>query len=353
MAAPRVDEPRLHPLRELTLTRWREFVREPGALFWTFGFPLLLTLALGVAFRTDAAPRTRVVVVGPTAAAVADGLSAVPGVAAEVASDVEARRRLQAGVVALMVTVTRPGGPVVYRFDPSRPEGQAMRGVVDDALQRAAGRVDPREVKDDAVKSPGSRYVDWLVPGLLGMQLMSGSLWGIAFSIVQSRQRKLLKRLMATPMRRRDFLLSFILSRLGFLALEVPVLLLFSRWVFDVETHGSLLAVGFLSVLGAAAFAGIALLCAARAQNTETANGLVNLVTMPMFVVSGVFFASSRFPELVQPLIRALPLTALNEALRAVMNEGAPLASQGVPMAILAVWTVGSFAVAMRLFRWT
>jgi ABC transporter DrrB family efflux protein len=240
-----------------------------------------------------------------------------------------------------------------YRFDPTRPEAQAARHAVDDRLQRGAGRRDALATRDETTVARGARYVDWLVPGLMGMQLLSGATWGVAWNIVRARQRKLLKRLAATPMRRRHYLLSFRLASLIFVPLEALVLFAFARLVFDVTIHGSALAVLVLALLGSWSFAGLGLLCASRAENSETANGLVNLVTLPMFVLSGVFFSSSRFPDLVQPLIRLLPLSAFNEALRHVVNDGASLLSQVFPVAVLVGWGLGCTVVALKLFRWT
>ena len=340
-----------HPLLELTVARLKEFGREPGAVFWTFGFPLLLTVALGIAFRAEGpSPVTVGVLDGDGAPAILAALDADERLAPALVSAAEAERALRGGKLSVLV---EPGPTVGYRLDPTRPEARAARLLVDDVLQRAAGRADARPVEDHAVEAPGARYVDWLVPGLLGMQLMSGSLWGIAWVIVQTRSRKLLKRLVATPMRRRHYLAAFLLARLVPLAIEVPLLFGFAWLAFDVAIHGSIAAVATVSLLGAWSFAGVGLLCASRAQNTETVNGLVNLVTLPMFVVSGVFFSSSRFPDALQPLISLLPLTALNDALRGVVNEGASLAALWRELAILGAWGAGSFALSLKIFRWS
>ena len=240
-----------------------------------------------------------------------------------------------------------------YRFDPQRPEAQAARLLADDLLQRSAGRPDRLPTVDEAADAPGSRYIDWLVPGLLGMQLMSGSLWGVAYAIVDTRQRKLLKRLVATPMRRRDYLLSYIVSRLVFVLIETPLLLWFAKVAFGVAIRAPMVEILLVSSLGAASFAGIALLCASRAQNTETANGLVNLVTFPMIILCGVFFSASRFPAALQFPIRLLPLAALNESLRSLVNDGASLAALGFPLAVMTAWGVVTFVAALKLFRWS
>ncbi len=229
---------------------------------------------------------------------------------------------------------------------------RAGRNAADDALQRAAGRKDLIAVDEHAFDEPGGRYIDFLVPGLLGMSLMGGGLWGVGFVTVDMRIRKLLKRFLATPMRRGDFLAGVMISRLLFMVPEVLVLLAFAWLAFGVVVYGSLLAVLFLILLGAVMFAGLGLLVASRAKTLEAVSGLMNLVMLPMWMLSGIFFSSERFPAAVQPAIKILPLTALINALRAVMQDGASLASQAGEIGILAVWAVVTFALALRWFRW-
>jgi ABC transporter DrrB family efflux protein len=200
---------------------------------------------------------------------------------------------------------------------------------------------------------PGARYIDFLVPGLLGMNLMNSGMWGIGFAIVEMRQRKLLKRFVASPMRRTDFLLAMGSSRLVLMLIEVVLLLGFGVLVFHMRVEGSLLAILLIGALGAVSFGGIGLLTASRAQKIETVSGLINLVMMPMWIFSGVFFSYERFPQIVQPAIKALPLTALNDALRAIILQGETLSSQAGRIIILAVWGGLSFVLALRWFRWT
>jgi ABC-type multidrug transport system permease subunit len=337
------------PLWELTLVRFRLFFREPSALFWTFGFPVVLAVALGIAFRNHPPEPVRVAVqAGPGA----------DRIVAEIASDqvkatIEeadaARADLRVGKVTVVVVA---GDPVTYRYDETRPEARLARLLVDDRLQRAEGRTDPTRVADDRVTEPGARYIDFLVPGLVGLTLMSSSMWGIGYVIVELRTKKLVKRMLATPMRRGDFLVSFVLMRALFVLIEVPVLVGFGWIAFGVRVTGSLVLLLGVALLGALAFAGLGLLVASRAQNTQTVGGLMNLVMMPMFVGSGVFFSASNFPDALQPFLRALPLTALNDALRAVVNEGAGAATIARELILLAVCSAVSFAAALRLFRW-
>ncbi len=342
---------RLHPLRELTLVRMREFLREPEAVFWVFAVPVIMTCALGVAFRSRS---DEPVIVGVERGTASAQLSAALERSGHfVIRDIDAAgvdRALRDGRVQVVIV---PGTPPTYRFDPARAESQVARLTVDAALQRAAGRADAFTPKEDAVRAVGSRYIDWLVPGLLGMNIMGTGMWSTSFAIVTARTRKLLKRLVATPMPRSQYLLSLLFSRLAFLAAEVVVLVAFAWIVFGVAVHGSLGALAVVCLLGALGFGGIALLTASRARTIEGVSGLLNLVMVPMWVFSGVFFASSNFPEVVQPFVQALPLTALNDALRAVMNDGDSLAAIWHELAILAAWGGVSFAAALKLFRWS
>jgi ABC-type multidrug transport system permease subunit len=353
---------RMHPLVEMTLARIREFVRQPEAVFWVFGFPILLAFALGIAFR-DTAPEKLPVAVESASANAAETAAAISRSAdlrAVVMAAAEAEQALRTGRVALVVrsatgasAASEGASPEFdYRFDPARPDSRLARLAVDDALQRAAGRKDVAAVSEKTFTEPGARYIDFLIPGLIGLNLMGSGLWGLGFVVVQARTQKLLKRLAATPMKRWQFLLSFMLSRLVFLVLEVAAVLAFAYFVFNVKIHGSLLSFMLISLIGSLAFAGIGLLIAARPRTIEGVSGLMNLVMLPMWLLSGSFFSASRFPDFLQPLIKVLPLTALNDTLRAVMNDGAPLWANAAGIAILSAWGLISFLVALKIFRW-
>ena len=247
---------RRSPLMELTKARTREFVRTPEALFWVFAFPLLLALGLGFAFREKAPDKIPVgVIASAKASSVASVLNSSPSLLARVYAAADGRDALRSGKISLLV---EPSSPVVYHFDATRPDSRSARLEADTALQRSAGRRDPVAVRDVHVTEQGSRYIDFLIPGLLGLNLMGTGMWGVGFSIVTARNRKLLKRLVATPMRRSEFLLSQILSRLVFLVFEVVTLVGFGWLIFGVSVHGSLLLLGFVTLLGAMTFSGSA-----------------------------------------------------------------------------------------------
>ncbi len=340
-----------NPFVQLFLARLREFMREPEVVFWVFGFPVLLAVGLGLAFRNKPPEEIVVGVIdSPSAPSVVSALHAGDGLRVQTLPAAEAETRLRLGKVSMVVV---PGPPHEYRFDPTRPDSLLARAKVHDALQRAAGRTDPLEVRETPLTEPGARYIDFLIPGLLGMNLMSGGMWGVGFVIVEMRTRKLLKRLIATPMRRSDFLGAMMASRMVLVFTELVLLLVFGWMVFDLVIQGSLWTISLLAVLGAFVFSGLGLLVASRARKIETISGLMNLVMLPMFVFSGIFFSSDRFPGVLQPFVKALPLTALNDALRAAILEGADLASQTGRIAILLAWGGISFVLALRIFRWT
>jgi ABC-2 type transport system permease protein len=343
-----------YPLVQLTLARLREFYREPDAVFWVFGFPIVLAFALGIAFRNRGPGELNVGVLRASGdSAVQAVLSAAPGLRATLLDSGEARQRLRTGRIAVLVVPPGRGGDtIVYRYDSTRTESRLARLEADAALQRARGRPDVVTVRDDRVTEPGSRYIDFLIPGLLGMNLLGSGIWGVGFTVVQARKNRLLKRFMATPMRRSHYLLGFILSRLLFLVLEVAALVGFGRLMFGVGVRGSLATLALVSVLGSLSFAGLGLLVASRARTIEAASGLMNLVMLPMWVLSGTFFSYARFPDVMQPFVRALPLTALNDALRAVMIDGTSLLRLGAPIAIVVAWGAVSFTVALKIFRW-
>ena len=342
---------RQHPLAALTRTRILVFVREPEALFWVFAFPILMALVLGFAFRDHPPDPVPVgVVTGSVSKEITDALAASGTVKpSEFATLHDGLEALRTGKIALLVEQT---DSLTYHLDATRPDARIARLEADAAIQRSRGRLDPSPAHESLVHEKGSRYIDFLLPGILGLNRMGTGIWGIGFSIVNARLKKTLKLMAATPMRKSDYLLAQMLSRFVFLVVEVGVILAFGVAVFHVPIRGSLALLGLVTVLGALAFAGLGLLTCARARTLEAANGLMNLIMVPMWLLSGVFFSSERFPKAAQPLIQALPLTALNNALRAVMLEGRTLAAIGSELAVIAIWGIVSFALALKIFRW-
>ena len=334
-------------LYQLTTARFRLILREPEAIFWIFIFPILLAAGLGIAFRNrppDVLP------VAATTTELTEALAHDKELGATQMDEAAGRRALGTGAI-LLLAVQHPGG-VAYEYDDTNPDARTARLIVDRALQEAAGQRDAVRTENELIHETGSRYIDFVVPGLLGMNLMGSAIWGLGFAIVEARQKKLLKRMVASPMSRWQYLASFLLSRLAMLVLEVVAFLGFAAIVFGVPFRGPLWELAFLCVLTSLGFSALGLLISSRARTMEAASGLMNLVMLPMWILSGVFFSASRFPALIQPFVRALPLTAANEALRANMLQGVGVEHLMAPVGILLFWLVVPFVVALRIFRW-
>jgi ABC-type multidrug transport system permease subunit len=336
--------------------RMLELKREPEVVFWVFVFPLLLAAGLGIAFRNKPGDASSVAIVAGTGAQEAEALLQRSPQHASIKADVSdtetARKGFRLGKYDLVIEPDGTGG-LRYLYDPARPESVLARAQVNDALQAAAGRKDVVATTLVTSSEPGSRYIDFLIPGLLGMNLMNSGMWGIGFALVDMRQRKLLKRFVGTPMRRSDFLLALMSSRLVLMIIEIGLLLTLGVIVFHMRVLGSLSSIFFLGAMGALCFGGVGLVTASRAQKIESVSGLMNLVMMPMWIFSGVFFSYERFPAVIRPLIKALPLTALNDSLRASILEGTPLLHQWPRLLVMFLWGAISFVLALKWFRWT
>jgi len=342
--------------RHLLMARMLELKREPEVVFWVFVFPLLLALGLGIAFRNKPGDAVSVAIVEGSASEDAQGLLARSPQHAmlkvKVLDEKDAHQGFRLGKFDIVI---EPGanGTLTYRYDPARPESVLAKAEVNEALQTAAGRKDVVATTAVTSSEPGSRYIDFLIPGLLGMNLMNSGMWGIGFALVDMRQRKLLKRFVGTPMRRGDFLLALASSRLILMIIEVGLLLVFGVLFFHMRVLGSVGAIALIAGIGSLTFGGVGLLTASRAQKIESVSGLINLVMMPMWIFSGVFFSYERFPAVILPLIKALPLTALNDALRASILEGTPLMHQWPRLLVMVLWGGISFVLALKWFRWT
>jgi ABC-2 type transport system permease protein len=334
-------------LYQLTTTRFRLTLREPEAIFWVFIFPILLAVGLGIAFRNRPAD---VLQVGATTAQLTRALATDEGLTATTMDELTGTQALATGKI-LLLAIQKPDG-VAYKYDDTNPDGRTARLLADRAIQAVAGRRDVIHAENQQIHEPGARYIDFVVPGLLGMNLMGSAIWGMGFSIVEARQKKLLKRLVASPMPRWQYLASYLLSRLALLVIEVAAFLGFARLVFGVPFRGSMWQLGFLCVLASLAFSALGLLVSSRARSMEAASGLMNLVMLPMWILSGVFFSATRFPAVVQPVVRALPLTAAIDTLRGNMLQGMNLGQMIAPIGILLAWLALPFAVSLRIFRW-
>jgi ABC-type multidrug transport system permease subunit len=338
----------LSSLFQLTIVRFRLFLREPEAVFWTFIFPIILAVGLGLAFRNRPAD---VLQVAATAPLLTQKLASDKGLTATTLNEADGTHSLATGGI-LLLAIQNADGSISYKYDDTNPDARTARLIADHAVQTASGQHDAVSTGNQLVHEKGSRYIDFVVPGLLGMNLMGPAIWGLGFAIVEARQKKLLKRLVASPMPKWQYLSSFILSRLLMLAVEVVVFLGFAAIAFGVPFRGSIWQLGVLCILISLSFSALGLLTASRAKTMEAASGLMNLVMLPMWILSGVFFSASRFPAVIQPFVRALPLTAAIDTLRGNMLQGLGMSQMLPQVVILLAWLVVPFAVSLKIFRW-
>jgi len=334
-------------LFQLTATRFRLFLREPEAIFWTYAFPIIMAVGLGLAFRNRPPDKLQVAATTPQ---LAQALAGDKTLTAATMDESSGTKSLGTGGI-LLLAIQKPDG-VIYKYDETNPDARSARLLADHAVETAAGQSQPVHATNELVHEKGSRYIDFVVPGLLGMNLMGPAIWGLGFAIVEARQKKLLKRMVASPMPRWQYLASFLFSRLVMLLIETILFVGFAALAFGVPLRGSLWELAFLCVLASLSFSALGLLIASRARTMEAASGLMNFVMLPMWILSGVFFSASRFPAVIQPFVRALPLTAANEALRGNMLQGMNLGQLIAPIGVLLFWLVVPFIVALRIFRW-
>jgi ABC-type multidrug transport system permease subunit len=334
-------------LFQLTAIRLRLFFREPEAVFWVFAFPILLAVGLSIAFRNRPA---EVLPVAATTTQITGVLNADKGLNAIMLDVAAGRNALATGKILLLAI--QQSGSVTFLYDDTNPDARTARLIADRTIQKAAGQQEPVQTWNELIHKAGARYIDFVVPGLLGMTLMSSAIWALGFWIVEARQKKLLKRLIASPMPRSQYLASFIFCKLLLLVIEVGAFLGFSHFVFGVPVRGSFWQFALLCVLVSLTFSAMGILIASRAKTMQGVSGLMNLTMLPMWILSGVFFSASRFPNAVQPFIRVLPLTAAIDALRANMLQGTSLAHLLLPLSVLMAWLLISFPLSLCIFRW-
>jgi ABC-2 type transport system permease protein len=334
-------------LFQLTMARFLLFFRQRESLFWTFAFPILFSIGLSIAFRNRP---PEVLPVGATTKHITQVFNADNQLKAITLEEGEGRNALATGRI-LVLTIQRQNG-IQFDYDDTNPDARVAQMIAEHAIQRAAGQQEAVATQVEVVRRAGSRYIDFVVPGLLGINLMSSGLWAVGFSITEARQKKLLKRLVASPMPRRHYLASFLLSRLLLVGIEAGIFLGFAHIAFGIPFKGPLWQLGLLCTLASLTFSAFGLLVASRAQTIEAASGLSNLTVMPMWMLSGVFFSASRFPDFAQPFIHILPLTAAIDAFRGNMIEGIQLTHLLFPVTVLLIWLSVTFTVSLRIFRW-
>ena len=343
-------------LYQLILINFRTFFREPAVLFWAVLFPIIMAWVLGIAFSGKGESVRSVYVTGkgniPEMFTTEKVFGKSTGNPARIkftqTSEEEALKAIRRGVIALYLEVE--GDSVIYHFDPVNSDAQLTHLLLESALH--GGRDSENKTAISALETQGTRYIDFLIPGLIALGIMNSCVWGIGWTLIETRMKKLLRRMVATPMRKPVFLSSHIVTRVALGGFETLLLLIFAWLYFDTAITGSLTAFVIVFLAGIIAFSGIAILIASRTSKTEVANGLVNAVTLPMMILSGIFFNYHNFPEWALPVIQVLPLTLLADSIRAVLIEAAGVSEIAKPVLILAGTGLATFALGLKLFKW-
>lgn len=332
------------------IAEWKAFYRNPGILFWTFGFPIMLTLILGFAFTKKQESIRKISLVSPLTKEKLNIAQKTKELYTEFMffeDSLEiASLKLKRGEINIFITLQNDS--FFYYFDPSNNESFLTYLILKETL--SSNNLTQNDIVE--IKEKGSRYIDFLVPGLLAMGIMNSCLWGSGWSLIEFRIKKLLRRLMATPLTKAEFLIAHLTMRVLLSAIEFFVLTLFSFWLFQVEVQGSLLALLFVFLGGNIAFSGVAILISSRAATTQIANGLINAVTMPMMLMSGVFFSYHNFPSFLEQFASFLPLTVLVDSLRGIFNEGMGFQAVFFPTGGLVCFGILCFMAGLKIYKW-
>lgn len=342
-------------LREQIKCRWREFRREPSAFYWVVFMPIMWMVVLGYAFSE---PRPEVYGVGwiknsagEQSTEILQAIKDNSNIRLREGSEAELMTLMQRGELNLIVS-TELNEPLTYQYDPSNPEAQRAKRYVNDVIQESAGRVDLLQTQEKRIEAVGNRYVDFLIPGLLGLSIMTSSLFGVGMTIVSNRKENLLKRYLATPMQPREYVISHLAGRGFVLVAEFAAVMLAGFLLFRFQVHGNYLSYIAFAILGSAAFTAIAILCASRTNSIPMVSGITNLISLPMMMLSGVFFSKNNFPDWLRTFSEFLPLTALNDGFRKIALEGQGLSNLGFESAVLGVYLLIASISAVKLFKW-
>jgi ABC-2 type transport system permease protein len=372
---------RIRQLWLLIQAHFHEIIREPGVIFWGIIFPILMSLGLGLAFtrKADVARKVAVIQTSETSAADTSAISRFLGSRCEQHQPsgkndyrwkIEIRDNklgkstyffyevgwddalvlLKKGTVNLIIDSSN--GETVYNFDPVNSDAELTYLKLSAMI--GPGNVLPAPAGDEIrpLTLAGTRYIDFLIPGLITLGIMMSSMWGISYGIIEKRSKKLLRRMVATPMKKSHFLIALIAVRVIMNFIEALAVFLFAIVAFKVTIQGSISALILLFFAGNIAFAGLAVLISSHTSNTEVGNGLINAVVMPMMVLSGIFFSYHNFPDWSLPVIRNLPLTMLADGMRGIFNEGAGWSQTALPVVILSTIGVVCFGTGLKIFKW-
>ncbi len=353
----------------LTISHLKEFIREPGSMFWSFGFPILMSIGLGLAFSgkkeimhgvglIPSANNKEILVRdiffgggAPNDTLIEkrfDNENGVTRYAFHITSWENAEVLMKRGIISSILTEEE--GKMVYHYDPLNPEGELIQIQLSNFFKYGHLGQDTGSIRP--LKTQGMRYIDFLIPGLLTLGIMMSIMWGVCYSLIEKRSKKLLRRMVATPMRKTDFMTAYWASRLVLTVFDSVVLLVFAYFFFGVVIQGSIAALALIFLAGNIAFFGLAILISSHTANTQVGNGMISLITTPMMVLSGIFFSYQSFPPWAISVIKVLPLTKFTDEVRAIVNEGAGIVDVLDGVAILGVFGAITFFIGLRIYKW-
>jgi ABC-2 type transport system permease protein len=344
-------------LLQLISTQFKSFFREPAIIFWAIIFPILMAWVLGIAFTQKGELTKTVYVIEGNANERISSLKGEKVLGKETgnptkitfihATKDDALVAIKRGEIALFMEAKN--NSIIYTFDPSNPDAQLTHLILERELNQP-------QLKNASSIAPltnrGSRYIDFLIPGLIAFGIMNSCLWGISWNLIEFRMKKLLRRMVATPMKKSSFLGAYLITRIIISLFESTLLFLFAYFYFGTVIEGSIPGLILVYLSGIFAFSGLAILVASRTQNTQVGNGLINVVVLPMTILSGIFFNYHNFPDWAIPVIKALPLTLVADTIRAIFIEGAGFADAIIPTAILTAVGATCFSLGLRIFKW-
>ena len=372
-------------LFELISAYFKEIIREPGVLFWGIAFPILMSLGLGIAFtkKPDIVRNVAVIASSQSVSQMSDSSDKIisflqnhaektetSGSAAETYKIIIPDAKLGNTTFLFQMTtwqnamdllkrgnlgiiLDEKNGQMQYHFDPMNPDAQLTYLKLTELFGEKGRQSNLlKETNVEPLTVSGTRYIDFLVPGLIAMGIMMSCMWGLSYGIIDKRSKKLLRRMVATPMRKSYFLIALITVRVGMNFVESSLLFLFAALVFNITIQGNIAALIIIFLAGNIAFAGIAIFISSHTGNTEIGNGLINVVVLPMMVLSGIFFSYHNFPDWSIPFIKLIPLTMLADGIRSIFIEGAGFAQNTVPTIILLAIGVFFFSTGLKLFKW-
>jgi ABC-type multidrug transport system permease subunit len=359
---------------QLILIRFREFIREPGIVFWSVIFPVAMAWVLGIAFSKQNELVQQVALIrngdlqNPSLKEFLKDSEKITAEDGAVHYDKiihneklgktsfkflsiswdEGLKMIKRGHVNLLVREYPDS--LEYYFDPANPQARTVYIALSSAINNAEHVYDTASI--NPLTQQGNRYIDFLIPGLIAMGVMNSLLWGISYALIEMRSKKLLRRMIATPMKKSEFLISHFAARLTLTVIEAGLLFTFAFFYFSISVQGSLLALATVFLSGNIAFSGIAILISARTANSRIGTGLINVITMPMTVLSGVFFSYHNFPDSVIPIIEKMPLTMMADSLRGVFIEGFGITQVAVNSSVLFALGIICFLIGLRIYKW-